>query len=182
MRWQYRSAARPGEAPLKGPSQRGRGGFTLIEVAVATAIIGIGVTALLSTVAAGTRANGAGRTLTQATFIAQELREWTLRLPFKDPDPADATKPPGNDGSDPQTFVDDLDDLMNVTYSPPRDGRGQPMTDLVGWEQRITLTWRNPSNIAQTVANGGSDLIYVHVAVRYRNQEVLTTGWLVSKR
>lgn len=159
-----------------------RRGFSLIEVAIATAIIGIGVTAVLTAVGAGTRANKAGRDLTTAGILAQEVREWTLRLPFSDPDPGDLGKPPGPDGTDPQTFVDDLDDLMGVTFSPPRDGLGQPIYDLAGWSQSLTLTWRNPGNLSSAVTPGSSDVIHVQVVIKNSGQEVLRTGWLVTRR
>ncbi|RPI64127.1 MAG: type II secretion system protein [Planctomycetaceae bacterium] len=165
--------------PSAGRRLRGCEGFTLIEVAIATVIIGLGVTALLTSIGAGTRANKGGQKLTQATFLAQEIREWTLRLPFKDTDAADASNPPGSDGYDPQTYVDDLDDLMNVTYNPPRDGRGQAITDMPGWSQTITMTWRNPANLASVVTAGTSKVVYVQVCVAYNAQPVLTTGWLV---
>lgn len=159
-----------------------RRAFTLIEVVMATVIVGLGVAALLGSIASGTKANAGGQQLTTATFLAQEIREWTHRLPFKDPDPADALNPPGSDGSDPQFFVDDLDDLMGVTYSPPRDGRGNAIPGMVGWSETITMTWRTPSNLATVVAAGTSDMIYVQVAVSYNGKPILTTGWLVSKR
>ena len=159
-----------------------RGGFTLIEAAVATVIVGMGVTALMTAVAAGSRANGAGRNLTQAVFLAQEIREWTLRLPFSDPDPGDQGKPPGPDGTDPQVFVDDLDDLMNVSYCPPRDGQGQPLADMTGWTQRITLTWRDPTSLTTVVADGASDFIHVQVDVLNGSRMVLSTGWLVARK
>ncbi|MBL7134332.1 MAG: prepilin-type N-terminal cleavage/methylation domain-containing protein, partial [Phycisphaerae bacterium] len=47
-----------------------RQGFSLIEAAVATAIIGIGVVALLAAIRAGTHTNEGGRKLTQAVFLA----------------------------------------------------------------------------------------------------------------
>ena len=158
------------------------GGFTLIEAAIATGIIGIGITALMASVAAGTRVNDSGQKLTQAVFLAQEIREWTLKLPFRDPDAADAGKPPGSDGTNPQTFVDDLDDLMDVTYTPPRDGAGSSIVDMVGWSQKITLTWRNPNNLAATVAAGASEIINVSVDISYKGQPLLTTSWLVTPR
>ncbi|MFB3891858.1 MAG: prepilin-type N-terminal cleavage/methylation domain-containing protein [Phycisphaerae bacterium] len=168
--------------PARGPAHGGRGGFTLVEVAVATAIIGLGVAALLATIAAGTRSNAAGQKLTQATFLAQEIREWTLRLPFSDPDPGDAGNPPGPDGSDPHVFVDDLDDLMDVTFSPPRDGRGSAISGMDNWSQTITMTWRDPSSLSTIVSPGASNAIYVQVVVSYHSQPVLTTGWLVTRR
>ena len=163
-------------------TRRGASGFSLIEAAVATVIIAVGVTALMISVAAGTRTNDAGRLLTQGVFLVQEIREWTLKLPFSDPDVAQQGNPPGPDGSDPQVFVDDLDDLLNVTYSPPRDGQGQPIADMVGWSQAITLSWRNPDNLSQTIANGASDIIHVQVAVSNQGKPVVTTGWLVSRK
>jgi Tfp pilus assembly protein PilV len=163
----------------------GRGGFSLVESALAIVIIGIGIVALVASLDAGSRINGAGRNLTRAVFLAQEIREWTLQLPFRDPDPGDANNPPGPDGSSPQVFVDDLDDLYDpagLVFSPPRDGQGQVLSDLTGWSQQLTLTWRDPSHLTQTVTPGGSSVIHVTVSVRLQGKEVFTTNWLVAKR
>jgi len=159
-----------------------RGGFTLIEVAVATAIVGVGVVAMMTSLAANTRTNHAGQSLTHAVFLAQEIREWTLKLPFSDPDPGDAGNPPGPDGSDPQDFVDDLDDLMDVTYSPSRDGLGNTITHMPEWSQTISLTWRDPDSLTTVVSPGTSELVYVQVEISHQGRTALTTGWLVSRR
>ena len=156
-------------------------GFSLVEVAVATIIIGLGVAALMVSVGAGTRTNNEGMKLTEAVFLAQEMREWTLKLPFVDPNLPNS--PPGPEGSEnPQVSVDDLDDLMNVTYSPPRNGQGSPITDMAGWSQHITITWQDENSLALTVSNGSSNFVYVEVRIAYQGQEVLTTGWLVARR
>lgn len=159
-----------------------RGGFSLIEVVVATAIIGIGVVALLTCVSAGTSTNAEGRRLTHATFLAQEIREWTVRLPFSDLDPADQGNPPGPDGSDPQFFVDDLDDLMNVTFSPPRDGMGLDINAKPDWSETITMTWRDPTDLTTTVLPGTSNVVYVEVKLYKNGRLALTTGWMVVER
>jgi len=160
-------------------------GFSLVEVAVATAIVGVGIAALMTSISSGTIVNSSGQKLTQANFLAQEIREWTLRLPFKDPDVGDASNPPGPDGTNPQTFVDDFDDLYDInglTFNPPRDGTGSPISNLAGWSQTLKLSWRDGSNLRSTVSPGSSDFIYVEVIVSLQNQPVLTTGWLVSRR
>jgi prepilin-type N-terminal cleavage/methylation domain-containing protein len=145
---------------LKPVGRRAAGcrGFSLIEICIATLIIGIGVAALLMTMAAGTKVNGASQDRTQASFLCQELREWTVQMPFAN-----------------------LPAMNNVTYSPPRDGQGNPITSLAGWSQTITMTGRDPTNLASPVAVGSTDMIYVQVAVSHQNHNVLTTGWLVSK-
>jgi prepilin-type N-terminal cleavage/methylation domain-containing protein len=162
-----------------------RRGFSLVESALAIVIIGVGIVALMASLEAGGRINGAGRDLTRAVFLAQEAREWTVRLPFRDPDPADANNPPGPDGTNPQVFVDDLDDLYNsagLVYSPPRDGAGQPLAGLTGWSQVFTLTWRDPNNLLQAVSAGGSDVINVAVSVRFKSKEVFANNWIVARR
>ena len=160
----------------------GRGGFTLIEVVVATVLVGLALTAMMVSVRSNTRVNDAGTKLTQASFLAQEVREWTLALPFRDQDAGDRDNPPGSDGSNPQVWVDDLDDLMNVTYCPPRDGQGYAIATLPDWSQTITLTWRDPNDLDHTVTAGTSDMIYVNVDVKYRNAVVTSSGWMVAKK
>ena len=158
-----------------------RGGFSLIEALVGTGVIGLGIVALLSATVAGTRTCDGSRKLTQAVFLSQEIREWTLGLPFSDPDPGHAANPPGPDGADPQVFVDDLDDLMNVTYSPPRNGQGSPLSDMVGWSETITLTWRDPNTLQSSIAAGGSDIIHVHLDLSFQGTEVHSVGWFVAR-
>ena len=161
---------------------RRRGGFSLIEVMVAAALMGVGVTAVMVAMRSGTEVNAAGADTTQACYLAQEIREWTLTLPFNDPDPGDQDNPPGPDGSDPQAFVDDLDDLMDVTYSPPRDAAGTGLTDLSDWSQQIILEWKNPDSLQTTMAAGTSDVVRVTVNICRNGRPVLNTGWLVSRR
>jgi prepilin-type N-terminal cleavage/methylation domain-containing protein len=161
------------------------GGFSLIEVALASAIIGIGIVALVASLGAASRVNDAGRDLTKAIFLADEIREWTVQLPFKDPDAADANNPPGPDGTDPQVFVDDLDDLYNaagLVFSPPRDGTGVAIANMTGWSEKLTLTWRDPNNFTQTVSPGTSTVINVAASIRLRGKEIMATSWLVAKR
>ena len=111
------------------PMNRLAGGFSLIETAVATCIIGMGVASMVAVSGACTRATGAGAQLSQAVFLAQEIREWTLMLPFTDPDAEDGGNPPGPDGGDAEGVVDDLDDLRGMTLSPPRGGDGSVLSD-----------------------------------------------------
>ena len=164
-------------------SRSGHGmGFTLVEVMVAIMLISTGIVALLGAASAGTTSTDAGKKISQAVFLAREIREWTLRLPFSDPDPGSEDNPPGPDGSSPQTFVDDLDDLMDVTYSPPRDGQFGAIADMTAWSETITLTWRDPLSLDTIVDDGTSDVIHVHLSVAHAGKQVLETGWIVVRR
>ena len=156
-------------------------GFTLIEALIASALVGIGIVALLVATKSGTQVNMAGRNITQATYLSQEIRERTLKLPFSDPDAGDAGNPPGPDESDPQD-IDDLDDLLDVTYSPPRDASGQVISDADGWSQHISLEWKDPDSLGTTVTVGSSDVIRVVITIARDGHDVLSTGWLVTRR
>ena len=169
----------------KAHNARRRGGFTLVEIAVATAVIGIGITALVASLQAGTSANSGSEKINTAAFMAQQIHEWTLRLPFKDTDAADANNPPGPDGNnDPHVFVDDVDDLMNVTFSTaPAERCPEPSISIQpGWSETITMTWRDPKGLQTIVANGTSDVNNVQVEVKFAGKHVLTTQYLVAKK
>jgi type II secretory pathway pseudopilin PulG len=163
-------------------SRSARGGFSLIEAVVAIAVVGFGVASLMVAMASGTQVNARSEEITQATFLAQQIREWTMTIPFYDQDEGDKDNPPGPDGTDPQTFVDDLDDLMGVTYSPPRDGEGDPLSDMDGWSQTIEISPRRPDDIRSEVQSGWSTVLYVEVTIRRDGREVLRTGWYVTRR
>lgn len=155
--------------------------FTLVEVVVAIVIVGTVLTALIAAIDYGGRANFAAADLNRAALIARESREWTMALPFSDTDGSDADNPPGPDtytGGVP--FIDDFDDLMNATFQPPRDSRGDPMPGMSQWSQQFTLTWRDPADLDQTVSAGASDIVYVNLVLRYRGETVGTYGWLVT--
>jgi prepilin-type N-terminal cleavage/methylation domain-containing protein len=143
-----------------------RGGFTLIEVAVATILVGLALTAMMISVGSNTRVNDAGTKLTQAAFLAQEIHEWTLTLPFND-----------------------LAQLKNdppLTYCPPRDGQGYAITALPAWSQTITLTWRDSNDPGLTVTPGPTDIIYVNVDVAvdvwHQTTLIVSSGWLVTRK
>ena len=158
-----------------------RGGFTLIEAMVATAIVGVGVSAMMMASQSGTRVNADSQEQTRAVFLAQEVREWVASLPFKDPDPGQQDNPPGPDGSSPQVFVDDVDDMKDVTYSPPRDAQGTAIAALAGWSQKIKMTWVSPADFSAALADGASNVIKVRVDILRNAKTVLTTTWIVTK-
>ena len=62
-----------------------RRGFTLIETALATVIIGVGVLALVDSQAAFLASNAWSTQTATANYLANEIREMTRRLPKHDP-------------------------------------------------------------------------------------------------
>jgi len=141
----------------------GKRGFTLVEALCTIVIVGLAAAAILVSAASGSRANDAGKKLTEALFLTQELKEWTLQLPFESEDETD------------------LGDLAGVTFAPPRDGTGQPITNMPGWSQSVTVTWRDPDDLGTVVQAGSSDVVYVEVTTSYQGSQTMETGWLITK-
>jgi hypothetical protein len=77
---------RPSHPPLPRAHARGRqGAFTLIETALATVIIGVGVLALVDSQRAFLASNAWSTQTATANYLANEIREMTRRLPKHDP-------------------------------------------------------------------------------------------------
>ncbi len=166
-------------------------GFTLVEVIIASVILGLCLVAALASIQASTTTTIAGTDVTQAAILAEGLREWTMNLPWNDLDAGETAQDiasPGRNGSPASVTVDDLNDLLNegdgITYSPPVTAGGPPNTldKLSNWSEEIDLTWRDPKDIQTEVADGASDVLYVSVIFRKDGEHVLTTGWLVTRR
>jgi prepilin-type N-terminal cleavage/methylation domain-containing protein len=172
-------------------NQRSTGGFTLVEVIIASMILGLTILAALASVQASTTSTIAGTDVTQAAILAEGLREWTMNLPWNDLDADEALQDqasPGPNASPPSSAVDDLNDLRGVdgtgvTYTPPiADGPSEPLDKLTGWSEHIELSWRDPQNVQTEVDPGASDVLYVSVVFRKDGEHVLTTGWLIARR
>ena len=163
-------------------SQANAAGFTLVEVLLTVVILGVAFVAFLSAMQTGIRTGAESSDLTQAMLYAREMREWTRSLPFTDPDAADAGNPVGPDNvTNGVPYVDDVDDLLGATFSPPRDSFGYAISDATGWSESVTLTWRSELDPTVDVSDGASNIIHIEVKLVKGGETVLTTGWLRAK-
>lgn len=164
-------------------SDRRKKGFSLVEVAASTAFIGLGIAALMAALNSGTQMNDAGQEITQATYLAQEIREWAMRLPFHDPD--NPTTLLGVDTGENQqnaATIDDVKDLHGAVYNPPRNAKGDPINSLTGWEQHISVQYRLATKLTDEDTTKTSDVVYVTVDIYHVGNKVFSTGFLVAAR
>ena len=71
-------------ADQKIKARRGEGGFTLIEVIIAIAILSIGLLGVASMQTASIRGNHLGYRYTEGTTLAQDRLEWLFTRPYTD--------------------------------------------------------------------------------------------------
>ena len=156
-------------------AQRPRRAFTLIESALVTVIVGLGVVAMLELLANGTRANADSTELTTAVHLARNVRELTLGLAFYDP--ADPTHW-GAESGETLTTYDDVDDLDGKAFTPPIDARRQLLTAYAGWQQTVTVESADVNRLTLSVPKGSQPVNRVTVVISHHNRAVYRTSWL----
>ena len=137
-----------------------RRGFTLIEAAIVTVIVGVGIMAMLELLAAGSMANGASAELTTAMGLASNMHEMSLGVEYKD--------------------VMTLNGLSN---QPPKDAKKQPITDpsLANWRQQMAVSYVDHNLITNTVPNTQQEpTARITVTISRNGGVVYTTSWLAA--
>jgi len=186
-------------------SQR-RGGFTLIEAALTTVIIGTGVLAIVSAQQAYHQKNQWATKTGTAMLLANEIRELTLSLPHHDPLTGTLNYGPESGeglvdltGGGQLLTYDDLDDFAGpigsdgrgegVTFNPPISALGQTVDDLGQWTQQVRVDSVLPDHINAPLSQplGTTDLMRVTVTVRFQGPadqapwDVTSLTWVVTK-
>ncbi len=174
-------------------------GFTLLETALATIILGTGVLAIIQAQQYFYHQNAWSTQTSTATFLASELRERLYRLPRHDPiTRGDSWGPEAGEYS-PQDY-DDLDDFdgadsAGTLWEAPWDGdatgpldsRGRVISDMQGWSQKVEVTNVDPMAIWTEMSDGSTEMVMVTVTVYYQGKfdaspmEVTSMHW-ISRR
>ncbi len=184
------------------PSRRHRRdrGFTLIEAALTTVIVGTGVLAIVAAQQAYHQKNDWAQRTGTAMLLANEVRELTMPLPIFDPITGQAFIGP-EPGEAAVADFDDLDDFAGVsldagvtfpgtTFNPPIDALRRPIADMAGWSQQVTVEGVLEENIGSGVSlNPGTagTLTRLTVDVLYQGpndataQTVTQLTWVVGQ-
>ena len=193
-----RQTTTPRQRPTRPRRARRRqGGFTLIEAALTTVIIGVGVLALVESQQAYHRKNEWARRSGVGMLLANELREMTLPMPLHDPLTGTANLGFEDDELSVEDY-DDVDDFAGTVdevtgvgtgthFSTPVNALGQEIDGLDGWEQDIQVVNVLPGDLsgaAQPIAT--TPLMRLTVTVTYLEPGDVTPttisqlSWVVS--
>jgi prepilin-type N-terminal cleavage/methylation domain-containing protein len=174
----------------------GRRGFTLIEAAMVTVIIGVGVVAMLQLLAAGTVSNSEGTELTTAINLANNVREMSLGLAYYDPDDM-AKNPPVYTWNTREATVKDYDNIMDLDgstdtwndpkdsaagyqkFQPPLDVRRNPIDSYKDWAQWVKVETVSANSVATVLPHDAtSPTARVTVKIVRNGSEVYRMSWL----
>ena len=169
-----------------------RRGFTLIEAALATIIVGVGVLSIMTAQAAFHKQNHWSTHASTATRLGNEVREMTLNLPRLDPVTGAIVW--GAEAN--ETSVADFDDLDDfdgtgggLVFSAalgngPLNAQRQIIPNMTGWEQVVTVKNVDPFDITSVQADGSTSMIMVEVIVNFQGpndsepQELTRVTWI----
>src|SRR3954452_5285302 len=135
-----------------------RGGFTLIEAAIVTAIVGIGIVGVLTLLTARSMANASSAEATTAVYLANNINEMMQGVTYS-------------------TLKSTYD---NKTYSPPVDGTGTALSGFGNWQQVVTVKYVDHNLITSVVPDTQVEpTCRVTVSVIHNGYAVYTARWIV---
>ena len=156
-----------------------KNGFTLIEILIATVLVGLAIAALVGSNISFTQANGMGANFPLPNFSSSKsgnsLLCWQLsirkqKLPSFGPEEGALAN------------YDDLDDLdgtgSGTTFNPPISSARAVLTDLAGYSQKVTVKNIDPTNFQQDVSDHSTDFVRVTVTIFYNSTEICSNSWI----
>jgi Tfp pilus assembly protein PilV len=146
-----------------------RSGITLMEVTIASILVGTILAASMRTAGSVLRFRSQSCDSSRAALLADDLLNEILALPYADPN---ETPVFGRESSESavRSAFDDVDDYNNWTESPPTSKDGTSLTSLDGWERAVTVALVLRSDPSQPA---GSDQSLKRVTVTVRKDGTL---------
>ncbi len=174
-----------------------RRGFTLIEAAMATVIVGVGVLALVEAQGGLHMKNRWSTHASTAMRLGNEIREMTLNLPRHDPVTDDAYW-----GTEPsESFLGDFDDVDDfdgegggLIFSAdadngPINASREIIPNMAGWSQTITVRKVDPFDIRLDIEEDDDPyVVLVEVVGAYQGPDdaeavdITTVSWLAPNQ
>ncbi len=155
-------------------------GFTLIEVLVSAALLGVAVITCTWTMSATTKAKSiVGSESVTASLIAREVHVLASTLP---------KAPSGAVGATAGSGVLALDSLEGALFSPPLKADKSPWTRYVGWTQSVDLAVYDVNDLSNPVladpvdglSEDGTQIYRLTVAVLEGSDLAGTYQWWIS--
>jgi prepilin-type N-terminal cleavage/methylation domain-containing protein len=161
-------------------------GFSLVEVLVATALVGVAIVALVAANSIFTQNNSAALDLSTAEYLIEQIRELTMQalppltgmLPVVDPEG-------GTEFATPEASIalyDDVEDFDNKTFSPPINADRQPLSIFAAFTQKVTVQKVNAADFQQVELDGYiSPFVRITVDIYHHGYKLSSESWIRAK-
>jgi len=147
-------------------------GFSLVEVTIASLIVGVLMTASMSVVAASVRSRAAVRNTSLAHALAEQLLAEISAQSYADEADSGLLGPEtGEEGTNRLAF-DDVDDYADSLEKPAVQRDGSPVAGDAVYYRSAEVVWIDPT----TMQTSGSDTGIKRITVRVsRNDKLLVS-------
>ena len=137
---------------------RYKSGFTLVEVLIATILVGLAIASLIGANISLTRANGVGANLSTAEFLIEQIRERAIAADYDD--------------------LYTLEHFDGVSFSPPINADGNDLNNFAAFTEQITVENIDATNFENTVVDHSSNFVRVTVRIFLNSREISSTSWI----
>lgn len=137
---------------------RYKSGFTLVEVLIATILVGLAIASLIGANISLTRANGVGANLSTAEFLIEQIRERAIAADYDD--------------------LYTLEHFDGVSFSPPINADGNDLNNFAAFTEQITVENVDATNFENTVVDHSSNFVRVTVRIFLNSREISSTSWI----
>lgn len=154
-----------------------RAAFSLIEVLVATAIMGVLLVAAMQTVGNSVRAERYNADRCHGLWLAEQLMAEILTAKYVEPDETPTFGPEALETGGTRIAFDDVDDYDDWNASPPEDPDGTEIPDRTGWQRSVTVDYANVNDLSIVVGSGQGVKRITVVVQRNGQTEAQVTGY-----
>jgi prepilin-type N-terminal cleavage/methylation domain-containing protein len=159
------------------PCRTYRQGNTLIEVVVATVLVGVVLVAALETLGGAARTHRKSATTAEAWTLAERYAAEIMAKPYEDPQGGVVFGTESNDGAvSTRDQLDDVDDYHNWYESPPQTSAGVDLPAYDGWSVEVIVTRCEASPGDATISEVFTDEGLKRVQVRVSD----AAGWVTE--
>jgi len=157
-----------------------RAGFSLLELAIASLIIGIVMVGALKTLGASRRSSvSISRAITAAQLL-DDLSQEISQLPYEEPFETIAFGPEASEPGPSRVLFDDIDDYRNWSESPPQRQDGSILLDDSQWQRTVSVEYvtRSDPNVTTSIPDGVNRVV---VSVFYNGRLMGTRMLTMTK-
>jgi MSHA pilin protein MshD len=156
-----------------------RAGFTVIEGAIASIVLGLLVGAVANSVSAAAASRQRLADNSRGALLAEDLMTEIVQLDYAEP--SNFSAPLGTDSGEvsgsSRALFDDVDDYHGLVESPPRAQDGTVISGLSGWTRQTTVKWATVAD-PTTDSSTETTIKRITVTVKRGNRTVGTSVWI----
>lgn len=155
-------------------------GFSLVEVVVATLIVGVMMVAAMNTLGAFIRGQQHMANQSRGWHLAQELASEILATLYEEPDGTPTFGRETGESASVRSAYDDADDYHLWQDSPPETRDGTPVAELAAWSRAVTVARVAVANPSLVVATD-EGVKRITITVSFQDEVVATLTALRAK-